>query len=142
MAASEKLNEKYVLYQILAQNLEVLRQQMELVQQQLFELKATLFSMEDVRKMGENNEIFLPIGSGCFGKGNVTDHEHILVNVGAGIFINERTADAKSFLEERLNEIEKAGKEIEEQAEKIAAQMNELAADIQKIALSEQDKKS
>jgi prefoldin alpha subunit len=140
MAASEKLNEKYIVYQILAQNLESLKQQMQLVEQQLFELNSALMSLEDLHKMDDQNEIFLPLGGGCFGKGKITENDKILVNVGSGIFLDENTEGAKKLLQERLREIERAGKEIEDQAEKIALQMNELAAEIQKMAQMESKK--
>lgn len=134
---SENLNEKYILYQILAQNMESLKQQMQLVEQQLFELNSTLMSVDELKKMDDKNEIFLPLGGGCFGKGKITENKRILVNVGSGIFINEDVEDARSLLGGRIREIERAGKEIEMQAEKIAGQMNELAVEIQKMAQAE-----
>jgi len=140
MAASEKLNEKYVLYQILAQNFESLKQQMQLAEQQLFELSSALMSLGDLDKMDDKNEIFLPLGGGCFGKGKITENKKILVNVGSGIFLNENIEAARALLEERTHEMEKAGKEIAEQAEKIAMQMNELAMEIQKMAQAESKK--
>jgi prefoldin alpha subunit len=139
--ANEKLNEKYIVYQILAQNLESLKEQMQLVEQQLFELNSASMSLDDLDKMDDKNEIFLPLGGGCFGKGQITENKKILVNVGSGIFLNENIDDAKALLQERTEEIEKAGKEIEGHAEKIALQMNEFAAEIQKMARTE-DKKS
>jgi len=135
----EKLSERYVLYQILAQNLETLKQQLQLVEQQVFELRSTLMSMEDIKKLDEKNEILLPLGSGCYGSGMITDGKNILVNAGAGVFINEDMGAAKSLLEERLAEAEKAGKEVQTQAEKIIVQMNEIASEIQEAARQESE---
>jgi len=135
----EKLSERYVLYQILAQNLETLKQQLQLVEQQIFEVRSTLMSMEDIKKLDEKNEILLPLGSGCYGSGRITDGKNILVNAGAGVFINEDMGAAKSLLDERLAEVEKAGKEIQVQAEKIIVQMNEIASEIQETARQESE---
>jgi prefoldin alpha subunit len=138
--ASEKLNEKYILYQVLAQNLEGMKQQIEMVEQQLLELRSTLLSMEDVNKLNDTNEIFVPMGSGCFSRGKITDSKKILVGVGAGVFVDRDMESAKTLINERFNEIEKAGMEIEEQMKNIANQMNTLAADIQSIAAKDSQK--
>lgn len=132
--SKEKLQEKYVLYQLLNQNLESLKQQFDLIQQQLIEVKSTLMSIDDLGKTGEKNEIFLPLGSGCYGKGKITEKNDIMVNVGAGIFVNKKSADAKLFLDKRVKEIDKASEEIHEQMERIVRQMNELGLQIQEMA--------
>ena len=131
---NQKLNEKYILYQLLAQNMESLKQQLEFVGQQLVELKSTSLSVEDLEKAGEKNEIFLPLGSACFCKGMVTERGKILVGIGAGVFVEKDAQEAKSFIERNFNELEKAGTEIEEQLKSTAGQMNELAAEIQELA--------
>ena len=130
----EKLQEKYVLYQVLNQNLESLKQQLELVEQQFIEVKSTTLSIDDLKKTGGKNEIFLPIGSGCYKKGNITENKDILVNVGAGLFINKKAVDAKSFLEKMVRKLEQASNEIQAQMERILKQMNELGVEIQELA--------
>lgn len=136
----EKLNEKYMLYQVLSQNLEKLKQQIELVEQQLMELKSTMLSMEDVNKLDGTNEILVPMGSGCFSRGMITDSKKILIGVGAGVFLDREMESAKTLLNDRFNEIEKAGMEIEEHMKNIAGQMNTLAVDIQDLAAKEGQK--
>ncbi len=131
------INEKYILYQVLAQNLEGLKQQLELVEQQMMELKSTSVSLDDIKQAGTESEIFLPLGSGCFSRGRITDNKRMLVNVGAGVFIDKEMKDVRAFVETNLKELEKAGIEIEEQMRRMAAQMNELASDIQEIAARE-----
>ena len=135
--AKERLNEKYILYQVLSQNIESMKQQMEMVEQQLIELKSTSMSIDDIEKMGESNEIFLPLGSGCFGKGSITDAKKVLVNVGAGVFVNKDIKSAKSSVEAIFNELEKAGIELEEQMKRALNQINEIASEIQAAAQKE-----
>jgi prefoldin alpha subunit len=135
--SKEKLQEKYVLYQLLNQNLESLKQQMELVEQQFIEVRSTMLSIDDLKKIGEKNEILIPLGSGCYGNGKVTDSGGVLVNVGAGIFMNKKSMDAESFLNERVKELENASNEIQAQMERIAKQMNELGVEIQEMARKE-----
>ena len=134
----EKLQEKYVLYQLLNQNLESLKQQMQLVEQQFIEVKSTIMSIDDLKGMGEKNEIFLPLGSGCYGKGKITESNEMLLNVGAEVFVNKKAGVAKSFLEKRVKELEGAGEEIQAQMERILKQMNELGVEIQELAKQEE----
>lgn len=138
---NEQLNEKYILYQILAQNLEALKQQLELVEEQIIEIKTSLVSINDLKEMKDENEILIPLGSGCFGKGKIIEKNQILVNIGSGVFVFKDLENAKAFLDERLKEIEKAGKEIEREAQKLALHMNELAEEIQELAKEISSKK-
>jgi prefoldin alpha subunit len=142
MTDDQKLQEKYVMYQLLAQRLETLKQEMVLAEQQVLEIRSTLSSVEDMKKMNDKNEILLPLGSGCYGSGKITDSRSVLVNIGSGIFLNKSTEKAGEFLEERAEEIRKAGKQIEEQAENIAAQMNHLAEEMQELAEKHETRKS
>ncbi len=135
--AKTKLNEKYILYQVLAQNLEGLKQQLEMVEQQMIELKSTSMSMDDVVKTDEENEIFLPLGSLCFSRGKITNGKKILVGVGAGIFVEKSEKDAKALVERNFNEVEKVGLEIEEQMKRTVGQMNGLASEMQAMAQQE-----
>ncbi|MEE9323484.1 MAG: prefoldin subunit alpha [Candidatus Aenigmarchaeota archaeon] len=135
--SKENLQEKYVLYQLLNQNLESLKQQMQLVEQQFIEVKTTMLSIEDFKKVGEKNEIFLPLGSGCYGKGKITENNEILVNIGAGVFADKKRVDANSFLEKRVGELEKASDEIQAQMERVAKQMNVIGSEIQELSKQE-----
>ncbi len=133
----KKIQEKYVLYQLLAQNLEALKQQLQIIEQQFVETRTTMESVENIEKTNEKNDIFLSIGSGCYGKGKITDRKDILVNVGAGILINKKIADAKSFLRERISTLERMAREIQGEMELVAKQMNELGIEIQELAQKE-----
>lgn len=137
MSSKQKLQEKYVLYQLLNQNLEALKQQMEAIEEQSQEVSSTLSSIGDIHKIAKNNEVFIPIGSGCYGKGELTDSKSVVVNVGAGILVEKKIEDAKKFLDNRSEDIGKAKKEIQEHAEKVTNQMTDVGSEIQKLAESE-----
>lgn len=130
----QKLQEKYVLYQLLNQNLESLKKQMEMVEQQSLEVKSTIVSIDDIKAIKEDNEVFLPLGSGCYGKGKITSKNDVLVNGGAGIFMNQKADKAKLSLKEREKELEKAGETIKEQIERVSRQLNSLGLEIQHLA--------
>jgi prefoldin alpha subunit len=130
----QKLQEKYILYQLLNQNLESLKQQMEMVAQQSLEVRSTMLSIDDIKGIKDENEVFLPLGSGCYGKGKITSRNDVLVNTGAGIFMNQKAEQARLSLEEREKELQKASETIKEQIERVVKQLNGLGLEIQHLA--------
>lgn len=132
--SEEKLQEKYLLYQLLQQNLESLRQQLELVERQFVEIKTTEQVFKDLGGRKGVDDVLIPLGSGCYGRGKVTDVKTILVNLGANVMANKKLGPAKLFLREREKELENAGEEIQEQIIKIANHINETAIEIQGMA--------
>jgi prefoldin alpha subunit len=135
--SKEKLQEKYILYQLLQQNLESLREQFEIVERQLIELKNTQQVLKDLSKGKKTNDVLIPLGSGCYGKGEVTDLKDFVVNLGGNVMADKKTGSIKPFLEKREKELERAGREIQERMIKIANQINETAMEIQHLGKKE-----
>ncbi len=130
----EKLQEKYVLYQLLQQNLESLRQQLELVERQLIEIKTTELVFRDFKNKKGIDDVLIPLGSGCYGKAKITDVKSVLVNLGANVMVNKTLESAELFLKRREEELEKVGREIQEQMIRVANEINEIAVEIQRLA--------
>lgn len=133
----KELQEKYILYQLLQQNMEKLRQQIELIERQLIEIKNTEEVFRDFKKRRGSDDVLIPLGSGCYGSGSVKNLKNVLVNIGANIMVSKPVESAKLFLNEREKELEKSAKEIQEQMVKIAKEIDETAVDIQKLARKE-----
>ncbi len=136
--SKEKLQEKYVLYQLLQQNLETLRQQLEMVERQFIETKTTEQVFKDLKSGKGNDDVLIPLGSGCYGKGRVMDTKNFLVGVGANIMTQKTMKSAELFLQERERELENASREIQEHMSKVANQIDEIATEIQ--AMVKKDK--
>ncbi|NIO21421.1 MAG: prefoldin subunit alpha [Candidatus Aenigmarchaeota archaeon] len=132
--SEKELQEKYLLYQILQQNLENLKQQLEMVEKQFIEIKTTEEIFKDFKNRKGTDDVLLPLGSGCYGKGDVRDLKNVMVNVGANIMVNKTTESAKLFMREREKELERASKEIQEHMVKTANDINQTAMEIQKLA--------
>jgi prefoldin alpha subunit len=132
--SKEKLQEKYILYQLLQQNLESLREQLELVERQFIEIKTTEQVLNDLKNRKGSDDVLVPLGSGYYGNGKVMDLETVLVNLGANVMISKKLKAANVFLREREKELERVSKEIQEQMAKVVDQINKTAMDIQKLA--------
>jgi prefoldin alpha subunit len=132
--SKEKLQEKYILYQLLQQNLESLREQLELVERQFIEIKTTEQVLNDLKNRKGSDDVLVPLGSGYYGNGKVMDLETVLVNLGANVMISKKLKAANVFLREREKELERVSKEIQEQMAKVVDHINKTAMDIQKLA--------
>jgi prefoldin alpha subunit len=135
--SKEKLQEKYILYQLLQQNLESLREQLELVERQFIEVKTTEQVLDDLKNRKGPDDVLVPLGSGYYGNGKVMDLETVLVNLGANVMISKKLKSANIFLREREKELERISKDIQEQMVKVVDQINKTAMDIQKLAREE-----
>ena len=84
-------------------------------------------------KTKEGTDVFIPFGSGCFGKGTVVDKNKILVNIGSGLFMNKKIVESKTLLEKRMKDIERANEELDMHIERVTKQLNEMGAEIQQL---------
>jgi prefoldin alpha subunit len=135
----EKLQEKYVLFQLFQQNLETLRQQLEMIERRLLEVRTTSQAMKEIGKAKGNEDILIPFGSGCYGNGKITDKANVLVDLGAGVMIKKGLEEAQLFLKKKEEELEKASKEVQEEMNKVASKINELGSEIQILAKETKD---
>jgi prefoldin alpha subunit len=102
----EAMQEKVILYQILQKHLESLTQNAVMIERRYEEIEATRMALEDIGKAMES-EILVPLGSGIFTYGKITDPGRMLADAGAGVFIDKDPEYSKQLLEERKKEMEK-----------------------------------
>jgi prefoldin alpha subunit len=60
-------------------------------------------------------ETLVPIGFGSFVKANLVNTDTIVVGIGAGVSIEKKIEDAKSFLEKRKDELTKYYEQLKKQ---------------------------
>jgi len=75
-----------------------LEQQMMLIDQQLQELKFLQQDLDIFSKEGKK-ETLMPLSRNIFVKGDISDSESVLVNVGAGVIVKKSIKEAKELCE-------------------------------------------
>lgn len=130
----EKIQEKYMLFQLMQQSLENLRQQQEVVKSRMMDLLVTENALNEIKDMEEKDEILIPFGSGVFGNGSISDNQKVMVNIGSGVMVRKSLKEANEFMGKRRDELEKAGSQISEEMERVAVQINSLGAEIQEMS--------
>lgn len=135
MTTDEKrLQEKFVLYQLLQNRLEELKQQTAIIERRFLEIETTKYALNEVKNLKTDNEILIPLGSGCYTHGKITDSDKLLVDLGAGAFVNKTVVDAEQFFESKKQELSKASKDLQVEINNVVNSSNEIGLEIQKLA--------
>ncbi len=134
----EKIQEKYLLFQLMQQSLESLRQQQEMVKSQMMELLVTENALNEIKGLEEKDDILIPFGSGVFGNGRISDNRKVIVNIGSGVMVRKDLEGAHEFIGKRRDDLEKAGSEISGEMERVAVQINNLGSEIQEMTKEKQ----
>lgn len=111
----EEMQRKNMQLQILQANMQIIRERQHSLTHRLGELAETKQTIGDIKSVKNGSEILLPLGSGNFVSGKVSDTGKILVGVGGGIAIKKSPEEALRFLEERVAEANSALQELEKQ---------------------------
>ncbi len=114
-------------FQVLEANLRLLTDRQNSALQRLQELHDTLHTIEEL----EAGVALIPIGSGNFVHGKITDTEKILVGMGAGVAVEKTREEAKEIIKRRISEVEKAVSEISKQVQQINLEIQKLQEKVQ-----------
>lgn len=103
--SKENLQEKYVEFQMVDQQIKSLREQIESLEGQLGELQKLKLSLDSLETMKTDSESFVPLSSGVYLKGKITDNSVLLMNVGAGVMVEKPLKEGKEIVETQINEL-------------------------------------
>ncbi len=131
--SEEEVNRKLMQAQILQANLQMLRERAQKIVEHYQELEHTKRALEDLGKL-KNSEALVPVGSGSYIKGSVSDTSKVIVSIGANIAVKKSGEDAVKLMEERMDEAQKVLGEIVEQEQSLSAQLQRLQPELQDMA--------
>ena len=129
-----ELQQKMIVYQLMQKRLEELQQQAMLIERRYAEIEVARNTISDIEKAKKGGEMFFPLGSGVYAKGNIQGEKTLMVELGAGLVSVKSPKATKDFLEEKKKEIEKSGKTLENELKATAGKMNEIAVQLQEEA--------
>ena len=129
----EAMQEKVILYQILQKHLESLTQNAVMIERRYEEIEATRMALEDIAK-GKESEILVPLGSGFFTYGKITDSSKMLADTGAGVFMDKDPESSRRLLEERKQEIEKLAQDMQQEMADVSSRINGLALELESLS--------
>ncbi len=137
MGDAEKAQGKILMYQVLQAELEQLNKQGVMINNRLIDLETTDHALNEMVKFSKDKDSMVPIGSGCYAQGSVSG-SGVLLDIGGGVMVKREIKTAKTFIEERKDEIEDAAKKLQLQMNDVVKNINELMPEIQKIVKEQQ----
>ncbi len=128
----EQERDKVIRYQVLQQRAKVLDSRRNLILNRLIEVNNTLASLDELKNQNDNN-IFIPLGSGVYVKGSLEDADKMIILIGSDVAVDVNFDKSKNILEDNRRVLNDGLKTIENDMMKTAEELVELEFDIQRI---------
>ncbi|MBI4452173.1 prefoldin subunit alpha [Candidatus Woesearchaeota archaeon] len=128
-----KGQEIYMEYKAVEEHIQQLQKQLEALTSHLVEMRSTSNSLEELAKTPKGKEIFVPISSGIFAKGSISDTSDLLVNIGANVVVTKDIASAKKLIQHQIDQMKNVHGKMLEELEKMAQKAAELEARLQGV---------
>lgn len=126
MPDQSELQQKYLEFQMLDQQLKQTQKQMQLLEEQLVEIIYTQQSLEELKNVQKDTEILVPVSSGIFTKARLEEPGELVVNVGASTAVTKSINSTKEMLGRQIDEVQKLREQLVGILQKIEAQMEIL----------------
>jgi len=126
-----ELQSRVITYKALESNLTNFARQKDMLFSKLMEIQNTIASVEEINK--SKSDVLFSVGSAAYSKGKPIDKNNLIIEIGAGVAVEKTIDEAKSILESRKKELEKAIENTQSEMNKIVSAMQQLEEDTQKI---------
>ena len=132
MSNEEQIREKALQFQLMQTNIEILQERENLLAQKLEELHRTKLAIEELEAT-KKGDAYIPIGSGNFILGKISDLDNILIGIGSGLAIKRNRKDAVGIVSDRMGDLEKELKDISSHGQETLTKLMKLQKDIEKL---------
>lgn len=133
MVTEKEMQEKYMVYQYLEQQMKQVQQQLQNIDQQLVELEGVKKALADLKEVPINADILVPVASGIFVKAKLLEHEDLLVNVGDNVSVKKKYPEAQALLEKQGIELMNFRHNLLEALQKLSGQAELVEQTLQKM---------
>ncbi len=113
------------------QQMQVLEQEKSRFAMKRIEIEGTKKALSEILKAGDNSDIMIPIGSGVFLRGKVSDAKTATVSVGADVAVQKSIPDAEKFLSEQLTNLDKAILRLDGDISRIEKEARRISKEIE-----------
>lgn len=131
MKNSKEQQRKLIELQLLDQTTKQIEQNLVNIESQINELRKLTESLDEVKKVKESTEIFVPIGAGVFTKAQLKESKEVLINVGSGVVVKKSFDDAKEIVEKQTKEMEELFSQNQAEFNRVIIEIEALRKQIQ-----------
>jgi len=136
MADEEKqkeLQQKYMEFQMLDQQIKQLQKQLQLIDAQMQELNNTEAAIDDLGKVKPGTGFLAPIASGIFVKGKLEENKDLVINVGSNVTVSKTSSEVKNMLKAQLKELQTIQENTKIQFQALVEKAAKLEEELQKL---------
>jgi prefoldin alpha subunit len=130
MMEKKEIQEKYIEFQYLQQQMLELQKQVQTVTQQAAELVSSKSSLDELATIKEETEILVPVQNGIFVKGKISGVSELTVNVGSGIAVKKTIEETKKLLEGQHNELIEYRQQLITELQSVLGQAKKIEKEI------------
>src|SRR5262245_16298831 len=111
----------------------ILSSRLDIVTGALAETQTAKQTLEGTKDKGKDSEMLIPIGSGSFVKAKLTDSQHIIIGVGAGVCLEKTIDESIKDLNLRAGDLDKARISVTQQLNQIIGQTEDYRARLEDL---------
>ncbi|MDP2766106.1 MAG: prefoldin subunit alpha [Candidatus Methanoperedens sp.] len=130
-----ELSEKHQVYQYQAESI---AQQINMVKLTIKDVETALTIITALKNEPAGKETLVPIGFGSFVKATLAEPDKVVVGIGAGVSVEKKIDDAKSFLEKRKDELTKYHEQLNSTIAKLVQELQNIQKLMQKHQQAQQ----
>ncbi|MBU4373383.1 MAG: prefoldin subunit alpha [Candidatus Methanoperedenaceae archaeon] len=130
-----ELSEKHQVYQYQAESI---AQQINMVKLTIKDVETALTTITALKNEPAGKETLVPIGFGSFVKATLAEPDKVVVGIGAGVSVEKKIDDAKSFLEKRKDELTKYHEQLNSTIAKLVQELQNIQKLVQKHQQAQQ----
>ena len=134
MVNEEEIQQKYMQFQAMQQQLEQISQHLELLNQQNAELDISINAVKELSETKVDNELLAPIADGIFFKGVLKDNQKLVVNVGSDTTVEKTVPEVVKLLEEQKKDVSKRMIEVDAMMQDMSLQAMQLYQEVEEEA--------
>jgi len=125
------MEKEIVQLRMLERELQAYQGQMELIVSSIQTHRKAVETLEAIPDLGEDDEILIPIGGGVILKTSWSKGSGIMIDIGAGVVIEEEATPARDNVTGRLHQMEAALTKMDAHARELKAQHAMLSQKVQ-----------
>jgi prefoldin alpha subunit len=131
VASQQELQQSMMYLEYLKEQITTLKEQFEVLELAVNEHNQAIETLKDFNNLDKKNEILVPIGADSLVFAKISDSSKVIINVGAGIAIEEKLGKSIETLTSRIEKIDENRKKIKDTIENLSEQAIMLSSEIE-----------
>jgi prefoldin alpha subunit len=123
--------QKYVEYQLIAQQVEQIEQYLKAVENQLVSIQEITKGLRDFKKILPGTKILVPIQNGIFAEAELKANSDLKVNIGSQVIVKKNVDDTIQMMQIQKESIMKQKIELMSQYDQLTHAMKTLQKELQ-----------